>query len=288
MNLAILLTLGAAATWAIGMTIAKPGIRHLDRLSYMLIRWSIVAVLALLYGGIRGTLEFPSVWGVGMAALAGLLDAGVGGFFFLMAMQRTTAFRATTLASTAPLWGVFASILLLDELLRWQAIAAAVLVVIGSMLLVERRRSRHSNSSAGALFALLTGFFFGVAETVPSKLALNAGVPPETLLLVFAVAGVVGILAILPFLRRRIPVHIEPRGLFFVSVSAIVGAFLGWLLWLNGLELAPASILSPIRGATLLFAFVYSILFLRERPSGRACFGVLAVLAGVLLVSVMS
>lgn len=288
MNLAIFLALGSAAAWAIGMTIAKPGIRHLDRLTYMVTRWSIVAILTLLYATIRGALIFPSAFGVGMAALSGLLDAAVGGFFFLMAMQRTTAYRATTLASTAPLWGVFASILFLSEPLRWQAIVAAMLVILGSSLLVERRKSHHPDSRAGALYALLTGLLWGVAETVPSKLSLDAGMPPETLLLIFASAGVVGILAILPFLRKRIPVHIEPRGLFFVSVSAIGGAFLGWLLWLYGLELAPASILSPIRGATLLFAFAYSILFLRERPSCRALLGVLTVLAGVLLVSFIS
>lgn len=278
------LAIGAAAAWAIGMTIAKPGIRQMDRLSYMIARWTLVALLTLAYGAIRGTLLFDDAWAVGMAALAGVLDAAAGGFFFLMAMQRTSAYRATTLASTAPLWGVFASVLLLGERLRWQAAAAAVLVVLGSMLLVERR-SWDVESPWGPLFALLTGLLWGVAETVPSKLSLNAGIHPEALLLVFAAAGIAGILFVSPFLRRRIPRHITPRGLLYVSISAAGGAFLGWLLWLYGLELAPASVLSPIRGSTLLFAFVYSVLFLRERPPSRAVLGVLLVLGGVLLVS---
>lgn len=284
-GLAIPLAVAAAAAWAVGMTAAKPALRYMDRLTYMLTRWGMVTLVALLYAWGSGTLEFSGGWPIVMAVVAGLIDGTAGGFFYLTAMERTSAYQTTTLSGTAPLWGVLASVVLLAEPLRWSVFAAAGLVVLGACFLVERSPVDVRSRSSGALFALLTGVLWGAAETVPSKLALEGGLSPATLLFVFAFSSVLGVALLLPFVRSRIPRRIERRGLPFVVLSAVGGAFLGWILWLRGLELAPASVLSPIRGATMVFAFAYSILFLRERPTRGAFLGLAMILGGVLLVS---
>jgi len=284
MELAILWALCAGATWAIGMTAAKPALRHIDVLSYMIGRWALVIPLALLYAAITGSLVFPSWGAVGWAALAGIMDATFGGFFYLMAMQRTPAYQATTLASTAPLWGVTTAILVLGEPVRWQVFVAAAAVVCGAYFLVGRR-IRIRDHLTGSFFALLTGFLWGVAETVPSKLALDGGLSPGSLLLVFSAVALTAISAMTPLLRARFPRHIEARGIGLTILAGLGGAFLGWIFWLMSLDLAPASVISPIRGSTLVFSLVYSVLFLRERPSIRAVVGVALVLIGVVLVS---
>ncbi len=284
-NVAILLAISAAAAWAIGMTAAKPGVRHMDLVTYTLARWLLVSVLALIYALVTQRLAFPGWWPVLLAAGAGILDSTFGGIFYLLAMERTSAHQTTTLSSTAPLWGVMGAILLLGEPLLWRIVVAAVLVIAGAVFLTERRRSAKPKVWLGAGFALITGILWGFAETVPAKLALQGGMSPETLLLVFALSGALGMFALLPILRPRIPRRVERRGILFVVLSAIGGAFLGWLLWLHALNLAPASVISPIRGSTLLFAFAYSVLFLKERPTPRAFVGIALVAAGVLLVS---
>ena len=284
MGLAIVLALGSGATWAIGMTVAKPALRHIDPLSYMLGRWLIVAPLALVFGLATGSFVFGSWLGVGYATLAGFIDSALGGLFYLMAMQRTPAYQTTTLASTAPLWGVVGAILILHEPLRWGVVAAAVLVVLGAYFLVGHRMKLRGHL-AGSGLALLTGLLWGFAETIPSKLALQQGLSPASLLFVFSLAGVVMIAAMIPLLRPWFPRRIERRGVAYVVLAAAGGAFLGWTLWLSSLELAPASVISPIRGSTLLFAFLYSLIFLRERPGWRALLGIALVLGGVLLVS---
>ena len=284
MSLAILLAVASGGTWAIGMTAAKPALRYIDVLSYMLIRWLLVAPLALLYALATGALAFPSWYAVGMAAIAGFLDSTLGGLFYLLAMERAPAYQTATLASTAPVWGVATAILILGEPLWWQVVVAAVLAVIGAYFLVGRRM-RIREHLVGSLFGLLTGFLWGFAETIPSKLALQAGISPISLLFVFACSGVVTIGAMVPLLRSRFPRRIERKGVRLTMLSAIGGAFLGWLFWLSALNLAPASVISPVRGSTLVFALVYSVLFLRERPSRLALLGVVLVLGGVLIVS---
>jgi drug/metabolite transporter (DMT)-like permease len=282
---AIPLAVGAAAAWALGMTAAKPALRSWDGLSYLLGRWVLVALLALLYAGVSGQLVFPGWRPAAMAALAGVLDASVGGILYVTALQRTSAYRATTLSNTAPFWGVLASVAFLGDPLRWGVFVAAGLVVGGAWFLTERdAASGRPSDPAGTLFALATGVLWGFAETVPSKLALDGGLSPATLLFVFAVSGALGVLAMMPLLRRRIPRRTERRGLSFVVLSAVGGAFLGWILWLVALTQAPASILSPVRGATMAFAFAYSVVFLRERPTRRAILGLAFAVAGVFLV----
>ncbi|MDD5263923.1 MAG: DMT family transporter [Candidatus Bipolaricaulis sp.] len=282
---AIPLAVGAAAAWALGMTAAKPALRSWDGLSYLLGRWVLVALLALLYAGVSGQLAFPGWRPAAMAALAGVLDASVGGILYVTALQRTSAYQATTLSNTAPFWGVLASVAFLGEPLRWGVFVAAGLVVVGAWFLTERDAANGRPSDlAGTLLALAAGVLWGFAETVPSKLALDSGLSPATLLFLFAVSGALGVLALMPLLRRRIPRRTERRGLSFVVLSAVGGAFLGWILWLVALAQAPASILSPVRGATMAFAFAYSVVFLRERPTRRAILGLAFAVAGVFLV----
>jgi len=281
---AVLLALASGGTWAIGMTVAKPALRHIDILSYMVLRWVLVTALALLFGAATGSLAFSSVYAVGLAALAGFIDSTLGGFLYLLAMERAPAYQTTTLSSTAPVWGVAFAILILGERLRWQVVVAALLAVLGAYFLVGRKL-RIREHMAGTLLALLTGLLWGFAETIPSKLALEAGLPPATLLFVFAASGAVTMLGFVPILRSRFPRKVERRGLWLTLLSGAGGAFLGWLLWLAALSRAPASVISPIRGSTLVFALLYSMLFLRERPSRGALVGVALVLCGVVLVS---
>jgi len=282
---AILFAILAAAAWAIGMTVAKPGLRHMDLVTYTLARWMLVTGLALVYGFVTHRLAFPGWWPIVLATIAGILDSTFGGVFYLLAMERTSAHQTTTLSSTAPLWGVMGAVLVLGEPLLWRVVAAAVLVILGAVFLAERRSTNLSKAWTGAAFALIAGVLWGFAETVPAKLALQAGMTPETLLLTFALSGALGMFVLIPILRPHIPRRAARRGYLFVVLSATGGAFLGWLSWLHALNLAPASVISPIRGSTLLFAFVYSMVFLRERPTPKALIGIALVACGVVLVS---
>ena len=284
-HIAVLLALAAGATWAIGMTVAKPVVRHIDVVTYMLGRWLLVAPLALSYAVVTGSLAFADGYAIGMAVLAGFLDSALGGLFYLMAMQRAPAYQTATLASTAPLWGVVSAILVLGEPFRWEILVAAALVVSGAYFLAGRRLHIRSHA-VGSLLGLLTGFLWGFAETVPSKLALEHGLPPAMLLFVFSCSGVVSIALMSPFLRTRFSRHVSRTGVLLTALAAVGGAFLGWMFWLSSLSRAPASLISPIRGSTLVFSLLYAVLFLRERPPRHALLGILLVLAGVVLVSI--
>jgi drug/metabolite transporter (DMT)-like permease len=288
---AIVLALAASAAWGVGMTAATPALRYVDRLTYLIVRWGLVALFALAFALATRRLAIPALEPALWAIAAGVLDATAGGFFYVLALERGSTYQATTLSNTAPLWGVFGAILFLGEPLRWSVALAAGLAIGGAWFLVERPRgggqggASSDSGRAGALAALLTGILWGIAETVPAKLALERGLGAETLLFLFAVSGCLGAAALVPFLRRRIPRRVEPRGFAYIALSGVVGAGVGWLLWLFSLERAPASVVAPVRGATLVFCLFYSAAFLRERPSPRAFLGIGLAAGAVLVVS---
>jgi len=91
-----------------------------------------------------------------------------------------------------------------------------------------------------------------------------------------------GILAALRgrFKRKYYPWH----GAKIALLTALTGMFAGMLLWFIALERAPASVLSPTRGALTLFVFMLSVLVLHERPSRRSELGVALVAAGIAIV----
>jgi len=283
--LAFLLAVAAAASWGAAMTVAKPGSRHLDPITFLLTRWAIALILALLVAGIGGTLVFPSWGAIGFVVLGSFMNAVVGWTLYLLAMERAPGYRVTALASTAPLWGVLGAILFVGEPFHWAALVAALLVIAGAYFLVRERSSEGESTLSGAVLAITAGILWGVSESVPMNLATQRGMPPETSIIVFALSALTGITLLMPLFRRRIPGRRDRRGLWLAALSAVSGAFLGWFLWLSGLRLAPASLLAPVRGSTLLFTFVFSVLFLRERPSRWAIIGVGLVFGGVLLVS---
>ena len=88
-----------------------------------------------------------------------------------------------------------------------------------------------------------------------------------------------------PRLLRIAPRYYRWSGLKYAIATSVTGLFLGLLLWYYALNQADASVLAPLRGSVVLFIFVWSLLFLNERPAGRAIFGAGLVAAGIAVVA---
>ncbi len=288
-TLAILFALGASICWACVMVLIKVGLKRMDFVPFAAIRPLFALVFVVPYGLITAGLNFSGFDLVGIAILGGFLDSFVGSLLFFVAIQKIPAHKATALSTTAPFWGVVAAVLFLGERPQLIIYLAAILVVVGAYVLSVRREeaSSSTHSALAAFLALAAGILWGVAETVPAKYCLNHGMTPVTYqLIAVAIAGVSwGLVAVLKSTKHRL--HYPWGGLKIALLTAFLSFVLGWILWLTGLKLAPASLLAPIHGSMTLFAFLFSILLLRERPTTRSIAGAILVFGGVFLVSVL-
>lgn len=284
--MALSLALSAVALWAVTLTLAKPGLARMDAIAYGLVRPVVASLLILPYAWIVGGLVYPGAGLLALAALGGIVDMFIGVALFMFAMKRVSAHEAGPLSNTAPLWGVIVAAIWLREAPVAGAYVAALLVVVGSYLLAAPRVSMARRAQTiGLLAALGAGVCWGIADTAIAKYCLTHGMAPETAHLVYMTSAALcwGIVALL---RGRLRVrYFAWNGLRVALLTSLTGMFAGMLLWFRALDLAPASLLSPTRGALSLFVFVLSVVFLRERPTRRAGVGVGLVAAGVALVS---
>jgi len=210
------------------------------------------------------------------------------GAWYLGAIHWTSVHQAASLGNTAPLWGVFGAILFLGETPGWGVFLAVFLVILGAYFLVERTNWRErTRSVVGPMLALGAGLFWGLGETIPSKYCLTHGMSATTyqLIIIITAAFCWGLIGLTRSCFFR-PLRLSKRGVLISILAAFTGAFLGWILWLSALALAPASVIAPTRGAITLFAFLFSIVLLRERPTARSAAGGLLIVAGILAVSI--
>ncbi len=263
-SLAIVLALAAALSWALTQTIAKTGLQRLDLVSYLFIRPLFALLFILPYGLFTSGFHFPSPELVGIAIFGGFTDAFAGTSLYMFAIKKSSAHKAASLANTAPFWGVVTAVLLLGERPKLTTFIAAILVALGAY------------------------FLWGFAETVPAKYCLTHGMTPITYQLILVSTAAVSWGSVAGLRSKNHRLQYPWRGLRIALFTSFTGFFLGWILWLSGLKLALASQLAPIRGGAMtLFAFILSILLIHERPSKHSFIGMLLILCGVFIVSIL-
>jgi len=284
---AILLSLAAALSWGVAQVVSKLGLARMKLPLYAAIRASFAFLFAVPYGLTSGAFRFGDPHLIGVAALAGLIDPFLGTLLYMYALKHGEAHGAAALANTAPFWGVVTAVVFLGEPARYVTFLAALLVVAGAYFLIAPAgKGRRPGSITGGLAALGAALLWGIAETGPAKYCLSRGMSPAEFQLILV--GVASATWWTAALWRRSPKkgRTDPVGIWIAFFTAGVGFFLGWILWLSGLRLAEASLLTPIRGGAMtIFAFATSVVLLGERPTPRAFLGAALASAGVVLVS---
>jgi drug/metabolite transporter (DMT)-like permease len=286
MATAILLTLAAAFSWALTALLMKVGVTSMTRVGFAAVRPWLGLAFVLPYALFVGTLEFGSPQLMIIALGGTVLNAVLGTALFFYAITHAPLHQASILSNTSPFWGVLGAVLVLGEPANPVAFGAALLIVGGTYFLIEpRKEGQSARHLLPLLAALAAGVLFGFASAVPAKYCLDHGMNPMGYHLLFTSgSAVMWTILISPKLIQR-RVKFTKRGMIIALISAFLGYFAGWILWLNALERAPASMLSPIGGTSVLFTVLLSVVFLKERPTRRAIIGGVLVFAGVLVVS---
>lgn len=286
--LAILIALFAVALWAFTLVLAKPGLARMDAVAYGLVRPAAASILLLPYVVLTGGFEIGSIPVLLLAALGGAIDMFIGVALFMYAMKRVAAHKAGPLSNTAPLWGVIAATVWLREAPEVTTYIAALLVVAGSYVLASRQRIGEWKwtDSRGLLAALGAGFCWGIADTAIAKYCLTHGMNRATVHIAYMVSAAVCWVFVALLTGRFRRVFYPWRGLRIALTTALTGMVAGMLLWFIALDLAPASVLAPTRGALTVFVLILSVVLLGERPTLRAGLGVTLIGAGVVLVAV--
>ncbi len=135
----LLLLILACLVWALSTTWLKSGIGDLDAIAAGIVRIVINALILLpLAGLVRGKEE---LLGNGMRnsvalAVAGVIGIGIGGLFFIFAIQEAGAGRTAVLVSTQPIFALPLAVLFLGEKVTPKVVLGTALCILGIWFVV--------------------------------------------------------------------------------------------------------------------------------------------------------
>ncbi len=246
----------------------------------------IYGLMLPFFGGLQWELvTLPAFVGF---VLGGLFGAGIGRGWLFGAIQRIGAARATAIKNSSPLFSTLLAVVVLGEAvtgLHW----AAILTIIAGLVLVGWKSgpSLLQAQRSGVLMALGAALSYGVRP-----LFLKSGLDAANLPLTAAFVGAIA--AITPYTFTlathgglNLGFREVPRRSVWLFAAAGVLQTIGFLALTLALSEARVSIVYPITATAPIVTLIFSFALLRtvERLTVRDVLGILAVVAGVAILT---
>ena len=220
--------------------------------------------------------------------LSVIFGAVLGDYFYLTAQERIGVSYAFPIAMSFPIFTYLLAIAVgLEELLLSRT-AGILLTVIGVILISKEQGHDEDHSvkrkidKVGVGLALLVAIFFAIGAIL-----LQVGVEDVSPIDGNFVRVAFGSVAFIPMFliakHRGMPTPPQ-RTVKIISVAGLLGMGLGSLLYVSTIKFVGAAVTSVLSSLSPLFALPISMVFLKERITRVAMLGVVATIAGVILV----
>ncbi len=134
------------------------------------------------------------------------------------------------------------------------------------------------------IYALASAFFAGLVVIFAKAGMMNI---PSNLATLIRTVVIMGFLILLIFIRKEwtSTLSFTSRDLIFLILSAVATG-LSWVCYFQALQTGPAAGVAAVDKLSLIFAVVFSILFLGEHLSWLQWSGVVLMAGGALLVTI--
>ncbi len=275
---------GSAFFGGICAILAKVGIKKTDATLATAIRTVVVLIFAWLMVWLTGVQD--AIYAIDRHTLLFLvlsgLATGASWICYFRALQLGDVNKVTPIDKSSTVLTMILAVLLLGESWNLDRIIAAVAIGIGTLLMITRQKSGGRAKSGNwllyavlsALFASLTSILAKVGmEDIPSDL----GTAIRTTV-VLIMAWIVVFIGKKQKELRTVTFH----DVAFISLSGIAtGA--SWICYYHALKLGEAGIVVPIDKLSIVVTVAFSSVFLNEKLSKRAFFGLVLIVAGTLL-----
>lgn len=198
-----------------------------------------------------------------------------------------TAYSKTETVQAAVFGVVF-----LGDRLTWPAILAILISLVGVMSISLARSAGGVRSLATALFerttliGLASGALFGVSAVAYRGASLSLDGPHFLMQAGYTLAWVTGLqtIAMLIYIRLREPGQITKIGAAWktASVVGLAGA-LGSMGWFTAMTIQNVAYVRALGQIELVFTFIASTVFFKEKSTGTEIFGIVLIVLGILL-----
>lgn len=268
--------------------LAKCGIKNMDSNVATALRTVIVLIFSwimVFIVGSQGEIVQISIETWIFLILSGLAT-GASWLCYFKALQLGDINKVTPIDKSSTVLTMLLAFIFLGEGLTGIKIMAMLCIGIGTYLMIEKKKvdkaqtSKSKNNSwliyaiGSAVFASLTSILGKVGiENVNSNLgtAIRTAV---VLVMAWVVVWVTG--------KQHTVKQIDKKnGVFLVLSGLATGA--SWLCYYRALQTGPASVVVPIDKLSIVITIVFSYIVFKEKLSKKAFAGLIAIIAGTLM-----
>jgi drug/metabolite transporter (DMT)-like permease len=263
-------------------------------LAFNLLQEAVAVIGALLILPFVELDEIPTaVWK--LTAVTGIAH-GLYFYFMSRAYQEADLSLVYPIIRSTPAFLPLLAVPLLGESVSpWGALGIAILVTGIWLIHADPGLKLSTLRSRGIRFAYLT-LAATIAYSLLDKQAMVhlseaawTGLLPRTVVFYFMLS-LANTLVFAPLALRRVSwatLRQAGRRDGARAAAALAGSLLGYSLILEAFQTAPASYVVAVRQTSVLFALLFAVVWLRERPDRRRIIGAAATVAGVALISLM-
>lgn len=281
----IVFAFGSALFAGLTSILAKCGIRKTDSTVATAVRTIVVLAFAWLMVFVVGSqnqirsLEGKTLLFLFLSGLA----TGASWLCYFKALQLGDINKVVPIDKSSTILTILLAFLFLHESVSAPKAVGVVLIAAGTFLMIEKKESDSGRASgkhwllfaaASAVFASLTSILGKVGI---AGVESNLGTAVRTCV-VLVMAWVMVFVTGKQHTIRSIP----KRELLFICLSGLAtGA--SWLCYYRALQDGPASVVVPIDKLSILVTIAFSYLVFQERLSKKAAAGLIAIVAGTLV-----
>ena len=283
--------LGSAFFAGVTSVLAKVGIRDTDSNVATALRTTVVAVfswvMVLITGAGSGLASIQ--WGTAVFLLLSGLATGASWICYFRALQLGDINKVVPIDKSSIVLTVLLAFLFLGEPVSPLKGVALVLIGAGTLMMVERRENAREKAEgkegkAWLVYAALSAVFASLTSILGkigiSEIDSNLGTALRTMVVLALAWGIV-----LGQGKQGDLARIDRRSWLFIVLSGFATG-LSWLCYYRALQDGPASVVVPIDKLSIVVTVAFASIFMHERLTRRAAWGLVLVVAGTLMMTV--
>ena len=287
----ILYAVGSSFFAGITSILAKMGIKKTDSNVATAVRTIVVLVFSwimVLIVGSGNQVGNISTKTLVFLVLSGLAT-GASWLCYFRALQKGDINKVVPIDKSSTVLTILLALIFLGEGLGPVKIISVVLIAVGTLMMIDRKASteadRDKDSRGWLIYAVLSAVFASVTAIL-GKVGIedidsNLGTAIRTTVVLLMAWFMVLVTGKCSEVKK-----IEGRELLFIILSGIVtGA--SWLCYYRALKEGPASVVVPIDKLSILVTIVFSRIVFNERLNIKSGEGLVAIIAGTILLAVM-
>ena len=284
----ILFALGSAFFAGVTAILAKCGIKSTEPTVATAIRTIVVLVFAWVMAFL--TAPASSIENISFKTWTFLIlsgfATGASWLCYFHALQKGEVNKVVPIDKSSTVLTMILAMIFLGEGISLSGVTAIILIGAGTFLMIEKKETGKSTSKENhqwmayaflsALFASLTSILGKIGiENIDS----NLGTAIRTIIVLL----MSWIVVFTTGKKERLK-EVHKKELFFIIVSGFATGS-SWLCYYRALQEGPASVVIPIDKLSIIVTIIFSRIVFKEHLSKKALTGLLAIIAGTLLIA---